>query len=1052
MARILPSLFWVALACGFLPAAESNSLRFDRDIRPLLSEYCFACHGPDPASRKGELRLDTPEGADHVVTAGDPENSELIRRISSDDPDERMPPAEFGKVLSEGDRATLTQWVKEGAQWEGHWAFLRPSRPPLPNLDEPGIAGHRVVNAIDLFALRTLADVGLTPNEREEPYRLLRRMALDLTGLPPSDALLALYEQALSQHTKDTTPDTAERVAYERAVDHLLASPQAAEHQARFWLDAARYGDTHGMHVDNYREMWPYRDWIIRAFQANMPYDQFVVEQLAGDLLPNPTIDQLVATGFNRCNITTSEGGAIPAEFDARYMVDRVETSATVFMALTAGCAVCHDHKYDPLSQREFYQFGAFFNNTTQPAMDGNQKDTPPALALPGEEFRAEWDALRAQRAELLDLLKGSENRAAQDWPRRATASVDPIANTELLLALPLIESDADRFPLPEHARWADDHPFGRRGIRYHEPQESVIDFPRLRTDEPLSISFWYHTPEEVSNSELLEQHQPSVGEDKKELGWKVVVGTEGDVTFSIFDGLGHDIRGRLPDNDALRPNAWQHICIRYSGGQSSSSISIFSGGREVHLRGETEDRIEATALAAVPLKIGKDLRTAGLSDLRIYRRWLGDEEIQLLAQDGKLRELSASQQSYDQLPSDDQALWGIFSRNVLQESTREANLQLAATNRRFDYIYSRSTTTLITHERSTPPHAHILARGDYTQPLDEVEPGVPNVLPPLPPTEPRNRLGLARWLVTPDHPLTARVMVNRVWLSLFGTGLVKTPEDFGVMGGRPSHPELLDWLAVEFPAAGWDMRHMLKLMVTSATYQQSPRATAEQIAKDPDNTWLARGPRLRLDAEVLRDQALAVAGLLVTKIGGPGVRPYQPAGVWEVVAMPGSNTGKYVQDHGDSLYRRSFYTFWKRTSPPPTMAAFNAPTREQCSVRRERTNTPLQALVTMNDPQFVEAARHLASAAVQRAPLDGDRASYILHAVLRRAPDPKDVDELVHDAHSFGKMFAARPDAAHALIHVGEFPVEKALDPIELASWTMIANTVLNRDDAISK
>ncbi len=1050
MPRILPVLFWIALSSGVLCAADPGSRQFNRDVRPILSEYCFACHGPDSAGRKADLRLDTAEGTRRVVLAGDPEQSELIRRIVSDNPAERMPPADMGKEMSETERATLVQWVREGAQWEPHWAFVRPARPPLPQLEESKVNRQRAENAIDLFVHRASTNAGLTSNAREEPYRLLRRVALDLTGLPPSDELLELYEQTRGQHHAVSDAVTAATAAYERAVDYLLTSPAAAEHQARFWLDAARYGDTHGMHVDNYREMWPYRDWIIRAFQTNMPYDQFVVEQLAGDLLPNPTTDQLIATGFNRCNITTSEGGAIPAEYDARYMVDRVETAATVFLGLTAGCAVCHDHKYDPLTQREFYQFGAFFNNTTQPAMDGNQKDTPPALALPGKAFRSEWTAIRAQRAELLDALRLCEDRGAEDWKHRAAAAANPVANVDQLISLPLTETDAHRFPLPDKARWADDHPFGRRGIRYQEPHEQTVDFPRLRSDEPLSISFWYHSPEQVLENELLEQVQQT--QDQKQLGWTVAVGSQGDVTFSMFDGRGHNVRGRSPDNEALRPNAWQHVCVRYSGGQSNSSISVFAGGRELHLRGETEVLIDGVELADVPLKIGKDLRSAGLSDLRIFRRWLSDEEIQLLANDGSLRDLATSQQSFAELPVESQDLWRRYSRNVLQEPYREFSLRLSATTRRFDYIYSRSTTTLITHERSTPPRAYVLARGDYAQPRDQVEPGVPGSLPPMSANSPGNRLGLARWLVSPENPLTARVMINRMWLSLFGAGLVKTPEDFGVMVARPSHHELLDWLAVEFQASGWDMRHMLRLMVTSGTYQQSAEVNPEQLLKDPDNTWLTRGPRLRLDAEVLRDQALTVGGLLVPKIGGPSARPYQPDGLWEVVAILGSNTSKFQQDHGAGLYRRSLYTFWKRTSPPPAMAAFNAPTREQCTVRRERTNTPLQALVTMNDPQFVEAARSLATAAVKHVPSDQERAAHILHAILRRTADQQDVDELVSDVHSYRNTFATRLDSAKALIRVGEVPVDETLDPIELASWTMVANTVLNRDDVISK
>jgi mono/diheme cytochrome c family protein len=1049
---VILSLLFTSLLLSSTADAQDKSdakIRFNDQVRPILSEHCFSCHGPDAASRKAELRLDEREGAveSGAVVPGKVDESTLINRILSDDPDEKMPPPDSGKELTAAEKELLAEWIAGGAQWEAHWAFISPVRPEVPSSAE-SILWSR--NPIDHFVLKKAAEFGLRTNDASDRHALARRLALDITGLP-------LNTDWLDEFVNDDTEG-----AYLRLVDKLIKSPHAGEHRARYWLDAARYGDTHGMHVDNYREMWPYRDWVVQAFNSNMPFDQFVVQQIAGDLMPKPTIEQRIATGFSRCNITTSEGGAIPAEVEVRYMVDRVETTATVFLGLTAGCAVCHDHKYDPITQKEFYQLGAFFNNTTQPPMDGNQKDSPPVVVLPTEETKNEWDELFTRRQKLrteIARIRGEQAEAEQNatrqwWEGRDKTLGQPIGEDSLALSLPLTEEAAGPTPKEGEFEWESAHPGGTRGMRFGEKSEFTAELPTLRSDEPLTVSFWFRTPDRLMATTLLQQTAQS--EDKKQVGWRITSSTQGALTFDMTTPSGKKIRGLLPGEEALTPRTWQHVCVRYSGGQSNASISILVNGRVGVLRNSTETLIDAAELLAAPLKIATRVPTAGMSDLRIYQRWLTQNEVDTLAAEHTLRGLIASDKGWDDLRAAQQQQL-IRYREVTQSATFKAlNEELSHTQTRRDFIYSRSTTTLVMEERATIPKAWVLERGEYDQRRDEVAPGLPKVLQfgsfaGAEADGTLSRMDLAEWLIDPQHPLTSRVMVNRLWQSVFGTGLVRTTEDFGVMGEAPSHPELLDWLAVEFVESGWDVQHMIRLMVTSATYQQSTRVEPRELEIDRANRYLSRGPRIRLDAEVLRDQALSVGGLLRPDLGGPSVKPYQPAGLWKVVAITGSNTRVYEKDKGDALYRRSLYTFWKRTAPPPSMATFNAPTREQCTVRRERTNTPLQALVMMNDPQFVEAARHLAQRAMHDSEKDEQRVLFILERALRRPASANDQADLLDAVGEFRKLFTEDEKAAQGLIETGDSKPDATLAPVELASWTIIANTVMNRDDFIN-
>ncbi|MEM1296816.1 MAG: DUF1553 domain-containing protein, partial [Verrucomicrobiota bacterium] len=705
--------------------------------------------------------------------------------------------------------------------------------------------------------------------------------------------------------------------------------------------------------------------------------------------------------------------------------------------------------KFDPISQREFFQLGAFFNNTTQPAMDGNQKDSPPVIVIPNAEDEKEWAKLQEVRAEAGRSMVVDEE-LVKDWWQKSEGAVDrPIDSANLSLWLPLHEKESE---LPKGGSWAENHPAGKRGIRFENGADLQAELVgQSQTEAPLSISFWLRTPDRLVGTTLFDQ--TTKAENGKLLGWRITTNTQGALTFQLHDGFGKSIKGLLPGEEALAPKEWSHVCVRYSGGLANSAVSILVNGVPRNLRNSTQQTIQPAQLSNSALKVAPSLPTGGMSDVRIYRRWLNDKEVMLLAHEFELRDLLDRRIAWSNLDEGERKLATAYHNQVINTEFRAAARRFAKSQTRRDFVYARSVTSLVSEERSeSKPRAWILNRGEYDQRGEEVGPGVPDVLPQMGDEWPQNRLGLAKWLVQPDHPLTARVTVNRLWQSIFGTGLVETAEDFGATGTPPTHPELLDWLAAEFMASGWDVHHLIKLMATSATYRQSSRVTPEKLASDPANRFFSRGPRVRLDAEVLRDQALAVSGLLVPTVGGPSVKPYQPSGVWKPVAFAGSNTREYKQDAGDALYRRSLYTFWKKTSPPTSMAAFDAPTRESCIVRRERTNTPMQALVLMNDPQFVEAARHLAVKAMKVVDDDFYRAAWMMRTVFTRPADARDLDALKAAAAQFRAYFKSAPEEAQALVSIGESEVTDEFEIAEIATWTIIANIVMNRDDFISK
>ena len=751
-----------------------------------------------------------------------------------------------------------------------------------------------------------------------------------------------------------------------------MASEHWGEHRGRYWLDAARYADTHGLHIDNYREMWPYRDWVIKAFNQNMPFDQFTLEQVAGDMLPNPTMEQRIATGFHRCNVTTNEGGVIPEEVEAIYAKDRVDTTGTVFLGLTIGCATCHDHKFDPISQKDFYSMAAFFRNTTQNPLDGNISDTPPVMVVPQPEDRARWQQIGEEHSRLKSQMQKLRVDSAPEFAKwlsdedrpKIRGPVDPADEVFSISGQDVAFKNHALMPkIPSGVRVIDGPVTGSLALRF-EPK-SAIDLPNIEaieTSKPFTIGVWIYVPKGDEGATIVSQLDPA----SRNRGWSLELDARRPVLRLSSQG-NRTLSLRGLSGDRLEAESWHHVMYTYDGSRSSLGISLFVDGKAMPFEGRSIDvqDIRGDFRTYAPLHVGWDGRKkyfggGAIADLRVITRALTAEESQIAAS-WPLLKVARSKPSAMLSTAEKDALQLYFLNREYSDYQSLLDEERTLMDER-EVIARRGAVTHVQNERTDrEPFANILYRGMYDQLREKVEPAVPSALPPMPASFPRNRLGLAKWLIDESNPLTARVAVNRFWQEIFGTGLVKTSEDFGSQGEAPTHPELLDWLAVEFRESGWDVKKLFREIVMSSTYRQAAMATPAKIQKDPDNRLLSRGPRFRMDAEMVRDTALTASGLLAVTIGGPSVKPYQPDGVWEAVAMPVSNTKAYRRDTGEKLYRRSMYTFWKRSAPPASMDIFNAPSRENCTVRRERTNTPLQALVTMNGAQFVEAARHLA-------------------------------------------------------------------------------------------
>ena len=1015
-----PRAVFSCLLLAMVSALSAEEIRFNRDIRPILSENCFFCHGQDPKHREAKLRLDVRAEAllEHdsgfAIIPAHPEKSEIIRRLLSHNADDQMPPPESNRKVTPAQIELIKRWISQGAPYEKHWAFLPPEKAPSPALTDRTWARQ----PFDRFVLAKLDVEKLKPSAEAKPGVWLRRASLDLTGLPPTPADIALFERDALRHGE---------AAYASAAERLLASPRFGERLAQDWLDVARYADTHGFNNDSGRTMWRWRDYVIESFNANLPFDRFVTEQLAGDLLPKPTLDQRIATAFNRNHVINSEGGIIEEEYRVEYVADRVRTASTALLGLTTECARCHDHKFDPITQKDYYRFFAFFNNVLEYGEDGRIANAVPLLVTPTREQQAklkEMDAgIAALDTRLGRLAADTHGQAAL---RQQIAADD--AKLQARLMKPLLPDPKKPDPkLTPGARVTakDSDIDAKRGttlsVWFKAGAGNTSDAPLLvaldRSGSPAATSYGNGRELRLCDGELewtASQKHPAYATIVRTVGAKIT------------------------------PGEWHQVAVLIQGKENAASISLFLDGEELptHIRHD--------GVSGAPGKrdwfLGNDGKSppfiGDIGEFRTYASILKPEQV---------REAFTLQAS-DKSPNHSAELAAYRRRTASTHKLQVERDTLWAER----LAFARNLpTTMVMEELPTPRQAFVLNRGQYDAHGDKVAAGVPEeLIAPWPADAPKNRLGLARWFLQPRHPLTARVVVNRFWAQLFGIGLVKSVEDFGTQGEWPSHPEVLDTLARDFVDGGWNVKNFFKSVILSATYRQTSDASPELYARDPENRLLARGPRVRLPAEIIRDQALDIAGLLTNKIGGPSVRPYQPAGIYEgIVVGADYPSTKWIEDKGEDLYRRSLYTFWKRTVPHPAMLTFDSPDREFCSARRSRTNTPLQTLVLWNETGYLEASRKLGERMLKEGGSnDAARTAYAFQLATGRAPTENETRVLVRSLAKLRADFTARPDDAAKVIKVGASVPDSSLSAVELAAAASVANMILTLDETITK
>jgi hypothetical protein len=1012
---IVAALGTFALTRAGADAPTKTKVDFDRQILPILSDNCFACHGPDKNKRKAELRLDVREDAlthEGVIVPGNAAKSELIARVTSNDPEFRMPPPKTGKRLTSPQLELLRSWIDAGAKYSRHWAFVTPARPALPRVADR--AWPR--NPIDYFILERLEREGLRPSAETDRTTLIRRVTLDLTGLPPTPAEVDAF---LADRGAD---------AYERLVDRLLASPRYGERMALDWLDAARFADTHGYHIDSGRDMSRWREWVIASYNRNQPFDQFTIEQLAGDLLPSATLEQKIASGFNRNHMINFEGGAIPQEYHNAYIVDRVNTTSTVWLGLTVACAQCHDHKFDPITQKEFYELYAFFHNVPENGLDGSKGNAAPILRAPSRQQQRDLERLAAAIQKVEQNLNGplpAADAAQERWERTATREsvVWTILDPKILKSSggTTLTSLADK-----SIRAGGKNP--ARDVYTVTVSARLPKITALRLEALLDDGLVARGPGRSINGNVV------LTDVRVKAAGKAVKLVRASADFSQTD---------FPVAQAIDDNPASGWAIHPQVGKPHAAVFEFE--------------------QPIPAGSGLELTVTLAFQSPFASHQLGRFRLSATGskQPHRAQPLSAQIEEILTIPAEKRSarqkadLRSYYRANLSRE-VGPLRDELARLRQARAELEKRIPTTMVMVEMDRPRDTFLLVRGQYDKLGAKVTADVPASMPPLPKGVKADRLALARWLVSGDHPLTARVIVNRYWQKYFGTGIVKTAGDFGVQGERPSHPVLLDWLATEFVASDWNVKHMQRLMVTSATYRQSTAVTRELLAKDSPNRLLARMSRLRLPAEMIRDQALATSGLLFGKIGGQSVSPYQPPGLWEELAsrLDGANwtAQTYVQSKGKDLYRRTMYTFWKRTSPPPTLATFDAPDRETCTVRRARTNTPLQALILLNDPTYVEASRKLAERLMTEAATPAERITLAFRLVTGRLPRRAEVTVLQNVFDLQLEVYRKDGKAAKKLLSVGESGRNDKLDPAELAAWATVASVILNLDETVTR
>jgi mono/diheme cytochrome c family protein len=1044
-----PAIGLLLLSASASAADPPNSVEFNRDIRPILSDHCFQCHGPDAAQRKGDLRLDIEPKANGengvVIIAGQPEKSELWRRVNSTDPDERMPPPGQGRGLTKNELATLREWITSGGKFEKHWSLMPVRQPAPPQIQNSAFS---IQNSLDAFIAAKLINSGLTSSPPADKPTILRRVTFGLTGLPPSIGEIETF-------LADNSPD-----AYEKTVDRLLASPRYGERMAVPWLDAARYADTSGYQSDGERHMWRWRDWVLDALNANMPFDQFTIEQIAGDLLPNATLDQKIATGFNRNHRGNAEGGIIPEEYAVEYVADRVETTSTVWLGLTLGCCRCHDHKYDPFTQRDFYSLFAFFNNVPEKGRAIKIGNSPPYIQTP---TRLQTEELKARERQVKELeLRVFEQFDEPDEKRVAWQKVfvaPPGLDwqpTPDLVAVVSFDRDAQEQVSRKSCRSVD----GEIGFTDGAVKRAaefdgkccleVGDVANFGFFDKFSIAAWVFVPEGGGGT-IVSRMTDAEQSDGYQLA---IVG--GKLQFNLSKRWLDDAL-RVETAQPITNDRWHHVLAIYNGSRDAKGVELYVD-HELCEKTVLLDELNQSFAASAPLRIGGGggpaMRFRGrIDEVRVYSSDGYGQDLDTLATPKSIFDILAAKRSNSYELA---KLRAFYLREHAPPEIRKAFLDFYKAEREFAAFRESLPTTMVMEELPSPRETHVLLRGQYDKPGDRVKPNTPAELPSLTTlnfepgslnSPPANRLDLAKWLVSEQNQLTSRVIVNRAWQLHFGTGLVKTAEDFGRQGEWPSHPDLLNHLAAEFQS-NWDVKRLHRTIVTSATYRQSsaiddlgfmigdlksnndvslnakfPIPNHKSI--DPENRLLSRGPRLRLSAEMVRDQALFASGQLVEQLGGPSVKPLQPPGLWSEL----TGGDDYKPGQGADLVRRSLYTFWKRTIPPPTLSTFDSPTREACTVRDSRTNTPLQALALLNEPTFVSAARDLAHRVIHEATTPTDRITRTTLYILNRRPTPPELEILTANLN---RNLQRNPSD-------------------ELAAYTLICTTILNLDEAIT-
>ena len=1011
------TLIWT-LACGMTSAGE---VHFNRDVRPILSENCFFCHGPDSAKREAELRLDDRQSAiESAIVVGDANASELIARIVSTDPDTQMPPPDSGRSINRQQIETLKQWINDGAEFESHWSFIAPQRPTVP-VDTTQWSNH----PIDRFVLSKMQTVGLEPSPEADRSTWIRRVTFDLTGLPPTIEEIDGFEA-------DPSPQ-----AYEKVVDRLLASPRFGERMTADWLDVARYSDSYGMQVDKDRRVFPYRDWLIGSFNRGMTYDQFITEQVAGDLLPGATRDQILATTFNRLHPQECEGGSVPEEFRMESVADRTQTVATALLGLTMECCRCHDHKYDPLSQKDYYSLSSFFDNIDEAGLYSYFTDScpTPSLELPNEQQSLALETVRNEIATL-------EQRLSQTIDTR-TIAFDDFFKAKSQTDMSIIAGDAkppilvrDFETIESKVITSVPGKIGKQAAKFEGDDGLEIGAGNFDRWQPFSIALWMKSPDRKDRAVVF--HRSRAWTDAASRGYELLI-DEGHLQASLIHFWpGNAVSVRTVDPLAI--NQWVHVAMVWDGSSKADGLSLYVDGKKA----ETEivrDLLtkNITGGGGDEIMIGARFRDRGFTGGEVDQFTVYDREISAF----EVAQLQDAAFRFETGVAEDAATRVLLQQHFTTATDADclaAKAALTDARRRLCATEDAVTEIMVMQEMPQRRQSYLLARGAYDARAEPVSPSTPQAMPPLPIDAPKNRLGLARWLTGASNPLVARVAVNRLWQIMFSRGLVATPEDFGSQGLAPSHPELLDWLAVEFRENGWDMKALMKSLALSRTYRQS---SPPLDSRDLENTFLSRSPRYRLSAEMLRDNVLAISGLLDSRVGGEPARPYEV----EVSFKP------VGRDQGSGLYRRSLYTYWKRTGPAPMLTTLDASLRDVCRVKRDVTASPLQALVMFNSPQFVEAARVFAESLTRQFGSDTRQSLGLLFRTLTsREATVAELDLIVElHARQLGR-FNAEPELAAELLKIGDQPADNALDTMQVATTTSLVLSLLNYDQSITK